>query len=664
MLQKHRKMTEAEQAKRDIEELDARVRLMTPKGREFYLTKLQALTMTGGQSRLFDELYQHDYLCKPVDVETFVHGAEYLGNTFRESIYPKIVDDLVELFAGTYSEVLLTGGIGWGKTTMAYIGIAYELYLVSCLRNPGAAYGLLPGSNVAFVNISVNELQAKRVFFRGLFNLIENSPYFRDRFPYERNVTNELRFPRGMICYPVATNEQAVLGEGVFSAAFDEVNFMSVVERSKEMPEGGTYDQAVILYNRLSRRIRSRMNQRGRLPGHIWLLSSARYPNDFTERKEAEAKTSKHIFVRGYAAWMTHPSNFYLPQTFKVEVGDTTRQSRVLNGDESDVNAERVIEVPMDFKDEFEKDPNGAVRDYAGISVLSIRPFIARRDLVAQMFQLGDEAGLKHPFSKLDVTLQDESGFLIPENLHWVEAGPTTAPKRPRKTRGLFPGWYYAHVDLAKKTDACGVAIGHVVGTKQLKRGFGPKAGTEMKPIIRIDLVLRVVAPPKGEILASNVRALFYQLHEQGMEFGKITYDSFGSMESIQTLRGEGFNADTFSVDADTLAYEQLKSAIYDERILCYRVPKLEEELVSLMVDEKKMKIDHPPRGSKDLADALAGVICHCEAAQGEIYSPSTLFSLGETSRSGVSEELSREELWVKVYRQEPITEEEIDRLS
>ena len=102
--------------------------------------------------------------------------------------------------------------------------------------------------------------------------------------------------------YPVATTEQSLLGEGVFSAAFDEMNFYSVVERSKQMPEGGVYDQAQMLYNRLSRRLKSRMNQRGRMPGHLFMISSSRYPNDFTERKAKEALDGdKSIFVRDYA---------------------------------------------------------------------------------------------------------------------------------------------------------------------------------------------------------------------------------------------------------------------------------------------------------------------------------------------------------------------------
>ncbi|MGA7623195.1 MAG: hypothetical protein WB630_13950 [Candidatus Acidiferrales bacterium] len=104
------------------------------------------------------------------------------------------------------------------------------------------------------------------------------------------------------------------------------------------------------------------------------MISSARYPNNFTERKAMEALADKSIFVRQYSAWETKPKNQFMTETFRVEVGDVTRRSRVLDDSEDGINPERVIEVPLDFKEQFDKDPDAAVRDFAGIPVLSIRP--------------------------------------------------------------------------------------------------------------------------------------------------------------------------------------------------------------------------------------------------------------------------------------------------
>ena len=375
-------------------------------------------------SQLLRSIYDADYVSKPVSVETFILDPQYLGKRLRGTIYPAILDDLVEIFEGDYLEISLGGGIGTGKTWEIAIGIAYEIYLVSCLKDPAFTYGLIPGSTLAFMNVSGDKQQAQRVLFSNLFSLLKRSPYFRKVCPYKHNLLTEIRFPsRNIACYPVAGTEQAILGEGVFSAAFDELNFMATVERSKRSIPGdtGVYDQAEVITNKLSARIRSRFNQHGKLPGHLWFSSSARCPNDFTERKEAEAKTDKTVFVRHRALWESKPRHFFIPENFKVEVGDITRRTRVLDGTETDVTG-KLIEVPRDFYKSFVKDPDRAVRDLAGYSVLSITPFIPRRECIRKMVDLGTVAGLQHPFSKtdtqgrpLDVTLQTLTRKLNPE---------------------------------------------------------------------------------------------------------------------------------------------------------------------------------------------------------------------------------------------------------
>ena len=642
---------------------------MSPRAREIYLQRIQQpidQLQVPHADQINNQLYSINYKTKPVDVVTFVEDRYYLGGTLRGNLYPILLDDLQELFAGDYVEVLLKGGIGYGKTTFSYIAIAYDIYLVSCLKEPAAAFGLIPGTSLAFVNVSITEKMAKRILFKGIFNLIKNSPYFRENFPYNPITSSEIRFPQGVVCYPVATTEQSMLGEGVFSAAFDEMNFYHVVERSKLMPEGGVYDQAQMLYNRLSRRLKSRMNQRGRMPGHLFMISSSRYPNDFTERKSREALAGdKTIFVRDYAVWETKPAGSFMPTTFKVEVGDESRRSRVLSGTEDNVNEDRVIDVPMDYKPEFELDTDAAVRDFAGIPVLAIRPFIVRREKIIDMFKRGVEVGAKHPFTKLDVTLVDpEIDRLLPENLVYEEVELINEKHQKVKVKRLYGkyGKRFIHVDLAKSQDACGLGVGLITGEKWVERGIGKDKHNELKPIIRMELVLRIVAPKNGEIDIAKVRGIIYQLADLGCEFEMISYDSWQSTESVQTLKNECYNADTYSVDIDATAYEETKMALYDDRLICYEIPMLKKELGSLEKNEKTGKIDHPAGSSKDLGDVVAGVVHHAEEyfvngaprwrgvegiSVGTKWTPETL-------------EEKQQELYEKIARGVPLSEEEI----
>lgn len=634
---------------------------MTPEARRIFDSEIMPDVRSKAQrANSIETIFRPDYIEQPVRIEQFINDPYYLGKTLRGNIYPKLIDDLIDLFSGEYSEVLLAGSIGWGKSTMAYIGICYDVYMVSCLKSPQDQFGLLPGTSLAFVNVSVNKTQAMKILFAGLFNLVKNSPYFKSMFLPEPNIQTEIRFPRNVFCYPVAANEQSLLGEGVFSAAFDEMNFYKIVERSKLAPEGGTYDQAVTLYDKLSRRIRSRMNQRGRLPGHLWMVSSARYPNDFTERKAREALDDKRIFVREYANWETKPSNFYMDKWFKVEVGDISRRSRVLDGTEENVALDRIVDVPMDYKEEFDKDPDGSLRDYAGISVLTVKPFITRREKITDMFLRGEALGYKHPYTAFTVTLQDAREQLLPENLAWI----TKKGRDGKETKRMQDGPYFAHIDLAKTQDACGFCVGHVIGSKNVMKGVGQDKHYETRPVIRIDLLLQIVAPKRGEIQISSVRGIIYRLRDLGMEFGLVSYDSWGSDESIQTLNAEGFTAENFSVDRSTEPYEQAKTAMYDDRVMCYRNPILGLELSTIMIDLKHNKVDHPPHGSKDLSDAFAAVVSHCEQgfSGGSTSQWKDVITISAVDRGVILDD--QEALWDKIQNNIPLSEDELGRLK
>lgn len=642
-----------------------------------------------GNSRndLMLRLWREKYIRIPVSVEEFISSKPFLNQPIGQSgVYPKILESLELLFSGPYCEVILAGSIGWGKTTFGTLAMAYDIYRLSCLRDPAATFGMKSGSNISFVNMSVDKAQARRVFFTDLYNLVQDSWYFNNVFKFDRQVKNELRFPHNVRCYPLAASEQAALGVGVFCAFIDEVNYMQVVNRSKRSTPGAGnhYDQAEAVFNKLATRMRSRTNLHGRLPGHIFGSSSASYPDDFTERKIKQAREESEkggysTLILNFALWETIPEGRISNKRFRVEIGNEGRRTRILTGKEVDVDEARVIEVPEDYRLQFERDPDLSVRDLAGQSVLSIRPFIGRRELIQKMFELGEQAGLKHPFTRQTVTLQESDPALerlLPEHLHWIEVpkkdvtGATVYENDQQvMEKKLAPVFHYAHIDLAKNGDAAGLAIVHSSGKQKVSR-FDPKLQNmvqECKPLIRVDLVLRIVAPRSGEIDIPRIRRIIYQLnHQFDMQFGKITYDTFGSQESVKTMHDAGYPTAILPVDADTTPYDQLRAAIYDERILCYNDPVLARELSQLERGEKK--VDHPAthNGSKDLADALCGAVFNCEEGWRNGESMNPLFELAIVQYAGEPSpdaKLRKEKICEKVSAGIPLTDKEEDDL-
>jgi hypothetical protein len=153
---------------------------LSPEAREYFyqsmLPAIEGKISKNVHKKAYDDIVLENYEREPVGISQFIRDPYYLGTILREAIFPQIEDDLVELLDGEYSEVLLKGAIGSGKTTTAYAGIAYDIYKVSCLRHPAKTFGLIPGTALAFINISVRMMQAKKILFGGLINLIRTSP--------------------------------------------------------------------------------------------------------------------------------------------------------------------------------------------------------------------------------------------------------------------------------------------------------------------------------------------------------------------------------------------------------------------------------------------------------------------------------------------------------
>jgi hypothetical protein len=233
--------------------------------------------------------------------------------------------------------------------------------------------------------------------------------------------------------------------------------------------------------------------------------------------------------------------------------------------------------------------------------------------------------------------------------------------KDGKKTK-INGGPYYAHIDLAKVNDACGFCVTHIVGSRQVSRGFGREKKFETRPLIRVDIALEVVAPPSGEIRISSIRELLYKLRDMGLQFQTVSYDSWGSEESIQILKAEGFNAENLSVDKDSAPYEAVKEAIYDGRLLCYDHPRLAMQLATIRKDDKTGKIDHPPQGQKDISDRLAGAVWHAEKAFSEgVTGQWANVKAVQTYTPQIDDS---DLLWEKVYNNIPLTEAEIARLK
>lgn len=543
-----------------------------------------AITSLAKNSDLKRDLIEDSkYKFKPVGIRDFITRPEFLDKGGQ--VYPIVLDELERMNSPQYQEIVLTGGIGCAKTTCALYTTAYQLYLLSCLHNPHIEFGLDTSSEILFVFQSLNAKISKASFDR-FKDMIDQSPYFKTYFPPDKDLASKLVFPNRIEVVPVSGVETAAIGQNVIGGFIDELNYMQVTERSRQSVDGGTYDQAVALYNSIARRRKSRFMINGVLPGKLCLVSSKRYPGQFTDIKEEEAKRDPTIYIYDKRAWDVKPDGSFSGVWFNVFVGTEDRKPRVLLPNESitEYIASNVMPIPIEYREDFDKDIVNALREIAGVSTLARHPYFI------------DVERVKESFDKVTPCLSSEAVDFVTTQLK-VFPAKFYKPELPR----------YVHVDLAVTGDSAGVCIGTCTGFKAMKDlGFG--LSEELVPQIHIDGILEVKPPKNGEVQFWKIRNLITVLTQSGLNIRWVSFDSYQSRDSMQLLRQQGFSTGMLSMDTSTEPYDLLKTVIYTGSLKAPTHLKCRRELISLEKVAKTGKIDHPANGSKDCSDALAGV--------------------------------------------------------
>lgn len=567
--------------------------------RDQYLYAMEEVAKDGNLEHL---LNLTRYRRGVVPLDEFLYSGTYLG-VEKSELYPAVLETLEAVETEQYVEAVLKGSIGIGKTTAANLGIIRQIYKISCMRNPQQTFGIQRHSSIVFTIQSVRLTTAKKAVFEELGKFIHNSPYFNDVYPYDKRIASSMYFREHHVqIMPVSSSDTGAISMNVIGGMLDEVNFMERIKNSKNAnaAEDGEYDQAKTLYLTLSKRRRSRFMNKGKLPGTLFLVSSSRYPDDFTEEKAKEAEmcggTDPEIFVMSKSLWDGRGREKYSKEEFKVLIGNERVRPRILLPDEKVDPSMETITVPMDLKGEFEKDIGGAIRDFGGRTTLASRPFIQNREALFDCMALADQYDYQSVIPLQEIDLEVSDPFVLPE-----------------RVRSDVRTMRVAHVDLATTNDSAGLAVGHIAGTRTMER-YNPTTGertVEVLPVIAYDCILRILPPRDGQIDFAKIRRIIYSLRDDhGLPIKVVTTDGFQSVDFKQILAKKGFSTDYLSLDRTTQPYRTLRDAFYEKRVLLPRHQTLIKELTELeyVQNGAKEKIDHKPRGSKDVADAVCGV--------------------------------------------------------
>ena len=549
-----------------------------------------------GYSPTYQQIHKIDWKWEPVSPETFLLDNYYMGKFCRDGkLYDKWLEVLCEVLNPDKNiyELIITGAIGTGKSTMAALALAYRLYRLSCLKNPAVFYGLMEESAIVFGTYNIYKYKAGDNYGT-LKTFIEACPYFRDCFPTakmaDKSASDGLKFGH-RIKVIAGSSELHAIGNNLLGLLVDEMNFMKGAKNSKIDVEENR-SQAHRLYDASRRRITSRFMYKGQIPGMMILISSRNTETSWLEKHIQTVGGRPGVYVADYPLWEVKKSVMgYSGKTFKVEVGDQFASSRILTERDIPREGARVINVPVEHKQEFRDDVDGALRDLAGVASVSHAPFIKYRDHIQSC--ITDK--LQHPFTKPAFELSTKDGIQIKDYFNSrsvVEIRNSVC--RPK----LNPGsTRFAHIDLAETGDSAGICMGHI--SKLLG----------IHPHITYDFMLRIKAPRAGMIDFSKIREFFVYLRDDlGYPIRSITFDRFQSTDSRQILAKAGFDTSLLSVDRNDEPYIVARSMLYEHRMTMYDYPIFRTELINLIHDMVKKKVDHPEGGSKDVSDSWAAV--------------------------------------------------------
>lgn len=578
----------------------------------------------------------------PPTIDEFIEDDEFMGQEFEKNgikgglVYPGWRDLLRDMFPDElttrYELLVLSGCIGSGKSTVSRIIQTYCMCRFLCLEDPHSFYGHQRSNKYVFYSWSPVKGTAGDLLVGEMGQMMRDSPFFKKiRDQHFGNYPHNITMSFG------STHASAV-GKNIPTFIMTEANFCRIS------------GQAENAFNSLKRRVQSRFMTNGRIPFPIVIDSSISDDQDFVSNILKDYGDGPKVKLVSWPIWHIKPRTNYSPETFKVFIGNDTQDPIVLD-DLNDPNtitilenpdlSSRVIDVPMDFLEEFRADILVAIQDIAGVATAASTGFIQSKETVSQslvipsplkqsIIRMGlQPQNAKHAISDyfhdhywqsfaanhqiddfMDDGLEDDT-FYDNRSDAIVFPGSSIGRRDQDPDDGYDRRPRSIHIDLGIRKDLCGISSSYIDGYEEVVR-MNPKVHKFEKykePKFETEWTIYVGASPSDEVPIHRVRELMVDLRLRGVPIWKITLDGYQSTQIKQDLILLGFNCEIISVDRTKEAYLTWKRAMMEGRWKGPNVERLRDEIYGL-VDTGK-KIDHSSAGidAKDGIDSVVGSI-------------------------------------------------------
>jgi hypothetical protein len=531
---------------------------------------------------LIDILDGEEFDERPVDLRTFVTSPDYLGLPPLSELQYELIEKSSQIykeatlkklfgeeegsirFKQTCNEVIAQLGKGSGKDYCSTISVSYIVYLLLCLKDPATYYGKPPGDSIDILNVAINAQQASNVFFKGFKTRIERSPWFIGKYEAK---ASEVKFDKSITVHSGHSERESWEGYNVIVVVLDEISGFAI-ENTTGHDQAKTGEAIYDMY---------RASVASRFPdfGKVILLSFPRFKNDYIQTHYESVIAEKETVIRSILMKMDedlpdntegneitveweedHIKSYLYPKTYAIKRPTW------------DINPTKKIE---DFKVDFYRNSLDALGRFACMPPEAVDAFFKSREKIEKAFY------------KMNIAV-DQFGRLE----EWFQ------PEKDKE--------YFIHVDLAQKHDHCAVALAHVnhwVNVKVTSEYSQPA------PIVEVDAVRFWTPTADKSVDFTEVKDYILSLKTRGFNIKVCTFDRWNSHDMMQQLKQYGINTELLSVAKRH--YDDMAMIVAEERVSGPAIKLLIDELLQLRI--MRDKVDHPRKGSKDLADAVCGAI-------------------------------------------------------
>lgn len=544
----------------------------------------------------------------PISPHDFFTSMYYSGFS-KDDIYPFWINEAIDFIEGGYNELIITGSLGSGKTTVANLITMYKLYELFSYESVNDYLGIPRMQDIYNIYFSVSRFQAMRTGFGQFRSMVDSSKWFQEHFPRNPRIGAVLEFLKGKFSFFSGSSHKHAIGMTVWSFVLDEADFYK--------KNGGfdeSYNSITEMYGELVDRRISRFKKFGKDFSFSILVSSASYQSSFVEKRIAASAEDPTIKIISAVTYKIKPKGTYSVDKFLVFIGsemvdpDLIKENSQLDAlakqlkyEFSSSDSLTVIEnymllpqemkplfelVPMDFKEAFDRDLHKSLMNHCGVFTARIGKLLKSRSILLDAYT--NEVG--HPFTKksIEISTGDEveiKDFFLPTLLEYVE--------RP----------HAIHIDQSISTDHTGISMVRY-------DGMGKKGDLLVRQYTQV-FTLEVVPPaPPYKIKIAKTRNFIIFLSEKcNVNIVKVTADGYQSDDALQILADHGLDTGRQSIDKTDKPFLSWINALHDGGMRMYRLEALENEAFTLVHDRRKKKVLKAVGQSDDLTQSLVGAL-------------------------------------------------------